>query len=217
MARALYARPNLYVFDYTLSRLDATTEDHVFRRVFRPNGPLRRYQATVVLFSPSVKHLASADHIVVLGAKGTVLDEGGFQPLSVDEKYFHSLLVNPTIAQAMGKEIEENSIERNVGSPPKAPEPTPELGDRARQIKDIAAFRHYFSLLGLHLLVPFLAFGMICGFLYDFFSIWLKFWSRCHRRSGHGMGELRLMGCLLDMAASPKLTSTVTARNTANR
>ena len=125
MARALYARPNLYVFGDTLSGFDATTEDHVFRRVFRPDGPLRRYQATVVLFSPSVKHLASADHIVILGAKGTVLEEGSFQSLSVDQKYVHSLGVNPTIAQDVGKEIEENSIERNVGSPPKAPEPMP--------------------------------------------------------------------------------------------
>lgn len=194
MAQALYARHGLYVFDDTLSGLDATIEDHVFRRVFRPEGLLRRYQATIVLFSPSVKHLASADHIVVLGAEGTVLEEGSFQSLSVDQKYVHSLGGKPTIVQEMGKEIEENLIERNVGSPPKAPEPTPEVGDRARQVEDIAVFRHYFSLLVLHLLMPVPAFGMILGFLYNFSSVWLNFWSDFNTQHPDGDKNTNFIG-----------------------
>lgn len=186
MARALYARPELYVFDDTLSGLDATTEDHVFRRVFGPEGLLRRHQATVVLCSHSVKHLAFADHIVALEAEGTVMEEGSFQSLLLNPKYVHSLGSKPTGVQETGKEIEEHPIEKAAGSPPEASKPTPGLDDRARQVGDIAVYRHYFSILGVHLLIPFLAFGMIFGFLYNFSSVWLKFWSDFNRQHPDG-------------------------------
>lgn len=208
MARALYARPELYVFDDTLSGLDATTEDQVFRRVFGPEGLLRRYQATIVLCSSSVKHLASADHIIALGTKGTVIEEGKFQSLSVNQQYVHSLGTKPTCAQKRGKEIEENPTENVAGSPSKASDPTPELDDRARQVGDIAVYRHYFSILGIHLLIPFLAFGMIFGFLYNFSSVWLEFWSNSNtqhpnrNRNAYFIGIYALLQvlCLLALA-----------------
>ena len=186
MARALYARPDLYVFDDTLRGLDATTEDHVFRSVFGPEGLLRRHQATVVLCSHSVRHLAFADHIVALGAEGTVIEEGSFQSLAVNPKYVHSLGHKPIGVQETGIEIEKLEVGKAPRSPPEVSKPTSELDDRARQVGDVAVYRHYFSILGVHLLISFLTFGMIFGFLYNFSSVWLKYWSDFNTQHPNG-------------------------------
>ena len=177
MARALYVRPDLYVFDDTLRGLDATTEDHVFRSVFGPDGLLRRRQATVVLCSHSVRHLAFADHIVALGADGTVIEEGSFQSLTVNPNYVHIFGNKPVRVRETGREIEKMATGKAAGSPSGASKPTSGLDYRARQVGDIAVYRHYFSILGVGLLISFLALGLIFSFLYNFSSVWLKYWS----------------------------------------
>jgi ATP-binding cassette subfamily C (CFTR/MRP) protein 1 len=49
IARAVYARKRIAVFDDVLSGLDNGTEDQVFENVFGPTGLLRRENTTVVL------------------------------------------------------------------------------------------------------------------------------------------------------------------------
>jgi ATP-binding cassette subfamily C (CFTR/MRP) protein 1 len=57
LARALYARPDLAIFDDIFSGLDLKTEEHVFRKVFGPQGILKRRKTTVVLCTQSIQHL----------------------------------------------------------------------------------------------------------------------------------------------------------------
>ncbi len=177
VARALYAKSEIYVFDDALSGLDANTEDHVFGKVFGPEGLLRRCNATVVMSSSSVKHLPSANHIIVLGAEGKTLEEGSCQSLFVNQEQLYGLNMEPAEAQELEIETKRSTKKQESGSLLDASKPNPELDNRARRIGDIAVYRYYFASLGATLLVPFLAFGIKFGFLYNFSSVWLKFWS----------------------------------------
>ena len=49
MARALYARKRLALFDDVLSGLDGATQELIVERVFGPRGLLRRTGTTAVL------------------------------------------------------------------------------------------------------------------------------------------------------------------------
>ena len=177
IARALYARPDMYIFDDTLSGLDGNTEDHVFGRTFGPEGLLRRCKASVVMCSSSVKHLPFADHIIVLGAEGKDLVEGSFQSLFESQEHVRGLGMQPTGGQELENQTKVNPNKLVAGSLVDASKPDPEVDDRTRQIGDIAVYRYYFTVLGARLFIPFLAFGIIFGFLYSFPSVWLKFWS----------------------------------------
>lgn len=55
IARAVYSRKKLAIFDDVLSGLDSVTEEPVFQRVFGRNGLLRRIGATAILATHSGK------------------------------------------------------------------------------------------------------------------------------------------------------------------
>lgn len=65
IARALYARTKLALFDDVLSALDAGTYQSVFENVFGFQGLLRRTETTVILVAHS-QYLNYADQIVAL-------------------------------------------------------------------------------------------------------------------------------------------------------
>jgi predicted ABC-type transport system involved in lysophospholipase L1 biosynthesis ATPase subunit len=60
IARALYARKKLAIFDDVLSSLDRNTEDQVFARVFGPHGLLRQHGVTAVLTTNRGKRVPSS-------------------------------------------------------------------------------------------------------------------------------------------------------------
>lgn len=64
-----------------MSALDGTTEQLIVTRLLGEHGLLRRLGATVILVTHSVRHLALADEIVVLGADGKLLAKGNYRAL----------------------------------------------------------------------------------------------------------------------------------------
>lgn len=66
IARAIYARAQLTLFDDVLSALDAKTSEQVFTQVFGEHGILRQHRVTTVLVTHAVQYLPLADQIVVL-------------------------------------------------------------------------------------------------------------------------------------------------------
>lgn len=180
MARALYARPNFYIFDDTLSGLDAATEEYVFRKVFGPDGLLHRQQAAVVLCSHSKRHLALADHVIVLGSDGTIIEEG--EPSALLQFANSVESVRGEFSKA-SHETARQPIPAQGNEHAKASDSSLEISGPARQTGDIDVYRHYFSILGIRLSILFLAFGTIFGFLYNFSSVWLKFWSDANVQS----------------------------------
>ncbi|PQK13788.1 hypothetical protein BB8028_0004g07190 [Beauveria bassiana] len=70
IARALYARKPIAIFDDVLSALDPSTQDIIADKVFGRDGLLRRMNATVVLATHSMRHLHAADIVVALTSDG---------------------------------------------------------------------------------------------------------------------------------------------------
>lgn len=66
IARALYARTRLALFDDVLSALDARTSEHILTHVFGSQGLLRKHGVTVVLVTQGIYNLTCADQVAVL-------------------------------------------------------------------------------------------------------------------------------------------------------
>ncbi|KAK3377548.1 P-loop containing nucleoside triphosphate hydrolase protein [Podospora didyma] len=185
MARALYLDSQFLIFDDILSGLDADTEEQVFRRVFSAEeGLLRRRKATVVLCTHSVRHLPSAEHIVALGSDGSLVEQGSFQELMANKMYVSSLGVKASdkSSDSGNSVMSADDITRpEVSSKVPLIQPVSrtdnEPEEQGRMMGDNSVYRHYFSRLS-----PILFGGMIfaCalwGFLNNFSTIWLKYWS----------------------------------------
>lgn len=181
IARALYLESSLLIFDDILSGLDTDTEGRVFHNVFGPTGMLRARGVTAVLCTHSVRHLPLADHIIALAADGTLVEEGTFDDLMANKQYVHGLGVdsythNPKPeATTPGPDVETH--EQAPGTNPVASVSPVDVKNSTRIMGDAAVFMHYFRSIGAIWLVAFAVFGVICGFFYNFGTIWMKYWS----------------------------------------
>ncbi|RYP53067.1 hypothetical protein DL768_001844 [Monosporascus sp. mg162] len=93
VARAIYARAQIAIFDDVFSGLDRITEQKVFERVFSRDGLLRRINCTVILSTHSIQHLPEADDIIALGKNGEVVEQGTFAALKNAGGYVQRLKV----------------------------------------------------------------------------------------------------------------------------
>jgi ATP-binding cassette, subfamily C (CFTR/MRP), member 1 len=85
IARAVYAKKEVGIFDDVFSGLDATTERHVFDRLFGPTGLLRLNHSTIIVATHAVNLLPWADQIVALGKDGRIAEQGTFAELNARE------------------------------------------------------------------------------------------------------------------------------------
>ena len=72
IARALYSRKRLMIFDDVFGTLDQRTAKNVFRKVFGPDGLLRRLGLTAVLVTQSTQHASFSDAALMLSGDGIV-------------------------------------------------------------------------------------------------------------------------------------------------
>ncbi|EHK20667.1 uncharacterized protein TRIVIDRAFT_154161 [Trichoderma virens Gv29-8] len=186
MARALYSNSSLFLFDDTLSGLDADTEEQVFRRVFSADGIIRRRNATAVLCTHSVRHLPSADHVIALSQDGLISEQGTFEDLDALGGYVHSLKVKAVnksddslTLDSSDSTPEDDDIEKSTGS--KARKPPAAMwtaaDERSRQTGDMSVYKHYAMSMKLSTLISFFIVGVALAFLYNFPQIWLNYWS----------------------------------------
>ncbi|KAJ2785541.1 hypothetical protein H4R18_000486 [Coemansia javaensis] len=73
LARAVYARADVYLLDDPLAAVDAHVGKHIFAHVLGPQGLLKTRAR--ILVTNAVQYLGNADHIVML-AEGAVVDRG---------------------------------------------------------------------------------------------------------------------------------------------
>ncbi|KPM39618.1 ATP-binding cassette transporter abc3 [Neonectria ditissima] len=177
VARALYSELNVMVFDDVLSGLDNDTEAELFRRVFGPNGLVRRRKATAVVCTHSIRNLPTADHIIALDADGTVIEQGTFQDLKRNNKYVQSLGVwqgdeTPRSETEKPEEKQAATMPKPASNAIKAI-----LEDKSRQMGDWSVYKHYFSSGGLPATGLLIFSGMMYGVCANLSTIWLKFWS----------------------------------------
>ncbi|RYP55071.1 hypothetical protein DL769_010249 [Monosporascus sp. CRB-8-3] len=182
LARALYLQSDLLVLDDIFSGLDADTEEQVFRRVFGPDGLLRRRRSTVVLCTHSVRHLPAADYIIALG-DGTVVEQGSFDELMTRQGYVQRLGLrgssdsdassNKTTSKKSVRESKPQLLHTTTTNTSSLAPHT----DESRQLGDKTVYKHYFKSMGLFVAASSLFFAALWGFFTNFPTIWLKYWS----------------------------------------
>ncbi|EHK46031.1 multidrug resistance-associated protein [Trichoderma atroviride IMI 206040] len=186
MARALYSDSKLFLFDDTLSGLDADTEEQVFQRVFATNGLIRRRNATAVLSTHAVRHLPSADHIVALNHDGLIVEQGIFDDLDslggyvqslevqVNKKPSENLPSDSSSVLSTAEKSEESAVVTARTPPPAMWSATDE---HSRKTRDWSVYKHYAGSMKSITLLSFLLVGIALGFFFNFPQIWLNFWS----------------------------------------
>ncbi|KAJ5752420.1 hypothetical protein N7520_009337 [Penicillium odoratum] len=175
LARALYLQTHFLVLDDVFSGLDADTEDQVFRKVFGPEGLLRRRHITVLLCTHSVRHLQAADHIIALEG-GRISEQGSFDTLMFGDGYVRRLEVkgsseSDTVSDESN--IEENA---NESSSPANRIKTAKLTlapnvDPSRQVGDGTVYKEYMKSMGWLLAGSAIFFSCLWGFFLNFSTI----------------------------------------------
>lgn len=184
LARALYSRPRLALFDDPLSSLDNHTAELVFDRVFaKKTGLLRQWGATVVLVTQAAKFLPDADKVVTL-MEGSIREQGTFDTLARAGGYIDSLCHQKQASEKRNRvesvnkyrdEIRGDGFENKVTSIAAAL-PT----DKRRQRGDLKVYSYFFSTLGLYALAALLTCEVSWTFLSAFPTVWLNWWANAN-------------------------------------
>jgi ABC-type multidrug transport system fused ATPase/permease subunit len=173
VARALYAEKEVMIFDDVLSGLDANTETEVFKRVFGSQGIIRCRGATAILCTHSVRHLASADHIIVLGNNGHVVEQGSFEQLSRNGSYVSSLAIDRNNSEPESSVTEQARID----FVPSAENSAEDHVDSSRRVGDRAVYMHYFRSINRLAITSFAVLALVSGFCTNFSPIWISYWA----------------------------------------
>lgn len=170
MARAVYARKQIALFDDVFSGLDKVTERVVFAKVFSRDGLLRKNGTTVVLAThagkshwkprrndaelicTTVHHLTECDYVIALGQDGRVTEQGTFEHLRSNGNYIKKLDVAEPYSS---DEEDQDTIDKTEGldtpveaSYPEKSAPDSEKKELLKMASDRSTFRYYFNCLG---------------------------------------------------------------------
>ncbi|KAM3456042.1 hypothetical protein MY3296_001911 [Beauveria thailandica] len=178
IARALYARKPIAIFDDVLSALDSSTQDIIADKVFGRDGLLRRMNTTVVLATHSMRHLHVADIVVALTSDGQhtthVVDRSRTDP-SV-----HVAIQDDQVVQAAPHlDVTANAIVAEKDYRQEAEN----LANAGRSIGDLEVYKYYFASLGWSSLCIFLAFVLAEAGFSALQLVWVKLWSSSNDRN----------------------------------
>ncbi|PON29457.1 hypothetical protein TGAM01_v201706 [Trichoderma gamsii] len=196
LARAVYSRPQIALFDDIFSGLDNATSQRIFKNLFSSNiGLLRKWKTTILLATQSVDFLTSADHIIALGREGKIVEQGSFETLSTAGGYVQSLKENKSISVTDAGQDEISSESAAEPSVPKVEYKAKQIeakDDKRRQTGDSTVYKYYFGSIGTLFIVTLLGLEIIWAFLQSFPTVWLEFWSdsnaQGHNRPGLYLG-----------------------------
>ncbi|CAK7207178.1 hypothetical protein SEUCBS139899_009986 [Sporothrix eucalyptigena] len=157
LARAVYARRDLIILDDVLSALDATTERHIIDNLIGPRGLFKELGTTVILITHATQHLAVADHIIILGEHGTIVEQGTWKELRGDIGYIGKVVLQKTDEQD-GDHVssEEQLVDRTESHGRfSAKQPDSAAADHTRKpmTGDTGLYGYYFNAIGPHRLL----------------------------------------------------------------
>ncbi|KAK4083017.1 uncharacterized protein Triagg1_1907 [Trichoderma aggressivum f. europaeum] len=190
IARAIYARKPVAIFDDVFSALDKATERIVFARVFSRDGLLRRSGTTVILATHSVHLLPSSDHIIALGQDGQVIEQGSFAKLQESGKYVQSLDVTDPHSDNNSETSSKKDIEEieKVNESAEEEEVEQETGEQGSVSSDRSTFKYYFGAMRPLSLAVGGAYVIGQAFSSTFRSVWLTWWGDGRGRSSNDVG-----------------------------
>lgn len=119
-----------------------------------------------------VDFLASADHIIALGRKGKITEQGSFERLLTADGYVQSLMANKSIvsvADAHQDEIKsESAAEASVPKVEYKAKQIEVKDDKRRQTGDSTVYSYYFGSIGMVFIVTLLVLEVVWAFLQSF-------------------------------------------------
>ncbi|KAF0641998.1 hypothetical protein NXS19_010672 [Fusarium pseudograminearum] len=180
LARALYLETDFLLIDDILSGLDNSTGNDVFRRVFGPNGLMRRRNATGILCTHAIRYLPLADHIIILETDGTVAEQGSYDKLAETGIYI------PTLGLSDADDASSTNSSTPVEDTVAATMPIPltafstasigNLEAESRSTGDAKVYRHYYQSVNGWATLTCLLSGIMYAVGRNFPSIWMGFW-----------------------------------------
>ncbi|CAG1973904.1 unnamed protein product [Fusarium graminearum] len=180
LARALYLETDFLLIDDILSGLDNSTGNDVFRRVFGPNGLMRRRNATAILCTHAIRYLPLADHIIILATDGTVGEQGSFDKLAETGIYI------PTLGLSDADDASSTNSSIPVEETVAATMPVPltafstvsigHLEAESRSTGDAKVYRHYYQSVNGWATMTCLLSGIMYAVGRNFPSIWMGWW-----------------------------------------
>ncbi|KAL4914137.1 P-loop containing nucleoside triphosphate hydrolase protein [Aspergillus aurantiobrunneus] len=197
IARAVYARKELVIFDDVFSSLDAETENHIFHHLLGDHGLLRSVNATVLFASSSVKRVPFMDHIIVLDKHGYIAEQGSFSALDSAGGYISSFALDRRDTDTKpGKMDNANLSNVQIYSAEKGSDTDSE---NYRGGGDISVYLYYIRSIGW---LPTIFFTItIAGFIFciSFPSIWVKWWASSNeanpgKHTGYYLGIYAILG-----------------------
>ncbi|CBF87872.1 hypothetical protein AN1240.2 [Aspergillus nidulans FGSC A4] len=197
IARAVYARRELVIFDDVFSSLDSETENHIFHHLLGDHGLLRSLNATILFASSSVKRVPFADHIIVLEKHGYVTEQGSFSSLNAAGGYISSFALNRAGVDTKISTMHKNEPSSVSEYPPQRASDV-EL-ESYRGDGDMSIYLYYIQSVGWLQTVAFAV--AITGFVFciSFPSIWVKWWANSNetnpgKHTGYYLGVYAMLG-----------------------
>ncbi len=83
MARALYAKKDVYILDEPLSAVDAHVARWLFDRVIGPKGAMK--ESTRIIVTHRIQFASEADLIIIMN-QGRVQEAGSYYGIEIDIK-----------------------------------------------------------------------------------------------------------------------------------
>ncbi|ODA76961.1 hypothetical protein RJ55_07478 [Drechmeria coniospora] len=207
LARALYSRNSVMVFDDVLSGLDRATERHILDAVFGPGGLIQQINATVIMATNSANHLNFADHLVFLNADGEVVKQGPRAVVAMDDEDIEKLASQPQTRTVREEPELSEEVQEALQEIELLENPVEEPGI-VRNAGDMRIYAYYAKNAGWGLISLYLAACATFVFGVTFPSIWLQWWTNSNaqhpnERLGYWLGVfaalagLTILGCAL--------------------
>ncbi|RGP79933.1 canalicular multispecific organic anion transporter 2 [Fusarium longipes] len=185
IARAVYSRKPIAIFDDVFSGLDKVTEQIVFTQIFGKDGLLRKNGTTIILATHAVNRLPESDFVVVLDKGGKLTEQGTYSDLRSGHGYIHSLDIS-------NHDEHEGQTQTDAKN-----EPDGEKTDTKVQVQeeeeaevpsDRSVFMYYFNSNGSHNMI-FQAFLIAsAGVLTAFRYVWVTWWGDGKGRDSTDIG-----------------------------
>ncbi|RGP73027.1 canalicular multispecific organic anion transporter 2 [Fusarium sporotrichioides] len=185
IARAVYSRKPIAIFDDVFSGLDKVTEQIIFTQVFGKDGLLRKNGTTIILGTHAVNRLPESDFVVVLDKGGKLIEQGTYSDLRSGHGYIHSLGISnhderdgQTQAETQN-ESEKGKTDTKVQTPDEKPTEVP---------SDRSVFMYYFNSNGLHNMILQVLLIASAGVLTAFRYVWVTWWGDGKGRDSTDVG-----------------------------
>ncbi|KAG9235150.1 hypothetical protein BJ875DRAFT_495249 [Amylocarpus encephaloides] len=173
LARAVYSNIPTVILDDVLSGLDPTTEDHVFNSLLGSEGIWRASGATVILTTNNIHRLPYADHIIVLGEDGKLVQQGSLTELNSSAGYVQGLEIQCLDGFETAKKHEAAQPALPLANSPH--ETLQQEGDR--RTGDSTIYYYYARVLGIKKSIGFVAALCCYVFCLTYQPIWVEKWA----------------------------------------